>query len=780
MVRSGDTADRSAERTSSSWTAIAAALAFTVAPTVAGAQTPTEPAQPAAEPTQPAPASTVAPAPISNAEAPQAVDAPSAARAAQPDQDLVLLEADVIINDEAAQTVTAEGDVQVRHLGRTMRADTLVYHLDTGQVEASGNVEIINADGTATYAERVEADDELNVAVANELRARLGQNGSLAARTVLRHGPGESELRNIIYTSCPICRTSERPPTWSLQARRAIQDRESRTISYQSATLEVAGVPVLYLPYFAHPDPSVGRASGLLPPDFGRNSRLGTFYEQPYYWAISPSQDATVSAMVSSHVHPLFGVEYRKRFWSGSIEAQGTVTYEQDFDGDGNTFGDETYRSSLFAQGRFHVNDYWDWGFGAERISDDLYLRRYDIRGANEERGPFLGTRTRLISQLYAQGQDESSYSSVAFVSFQGLRANDSTFNLPLILPYAEYDGVFDEPVLDGQVRLQANTAMLQRSEYSAGRGDDARVSVSAKWRNEAIFGPGMLFSPFAQARGDLYRAETSLDHYETFGRALGYAGAEVSWPFMRAGEKVDIVVEPVAMVAYASDDEPDDRIVNEDSLAFELDDSNLFRPNGAPNYDLWERGGRATLGVRASARAHTGETASVTFGRRWRQEADDQFSTASNLSDKTSDWIGAVGVDLGRYLGADVRFRLEDESLELRRLDVGARAAWSRFYGNARYYSIDDVLAGGDPSEEINGTVGVEIARGWSAEAGLRRDLDSGINLSQQIRAIYQDDCTFLEIAYTRSETRDRTLGPSEGLQIRIGLRSLGVVGGS
>ena len=32
-------------------------------------------------------------------------------------------------------------------------------------------------------------------------------------------------------------------------------------------------------------------------------------------------------------------------------------------------------------------------------------------------------------------------------------------------------------------------------------------------------------------------------------------------------------------------------------------------------------------------------------------------------------------------------------------------------------------------------------------------------------IRAIYEDDCTFLEIAYTRSETLDRTLGPSEGI---------------
>ncbi len=60
-----------------------------------------------------------------------------------------------------------------------------------------------------------------------------------------------------------------------------------------------------------------------------------------------------------------------------------------------------------------------------------------------------------------------------------------------------------------------------------------------------------------------------------------------------------------------------------------------------------------------------------------------------------------------------------------------------------------------------------------------LRRDLDSDINISQDVRAIYRDDCTFLELSYSRSETFDRTLGPNEGFQIRVGLTSLGVFGG-
>ncbi len=58
------------------------------------------------------------------------------------------LEADELIDDEAAQTVTAQGDVQIRYRGRTMRADRLVYNLASGEIHAIGNVEIVAEDGS--------------------------------------------------------------------------------------------------------------------------------------------------------------------------------------------------------------------------------------------------------------------------------------------------------------------------------------------------------------------------------------------------------------------------------------------------------------------------------------------------------------------------------------------------------------------------------------------------------------------------------------------------------
>ena len=748
MIRSGEMAGRPAERTPFGWAALAAALAMTVS-TTAMAQ-----------------AQTAAPPPPAEQNA------------------NVLLEADEIINDDVAQTITAQGDVQVRYQGRTMRADRLVYNLQTGEIHAIGDVQIALEDGSVTYAEEIEADEAMNVGAARELRSHIGDGGTLAARAAVRHGEGESELRNVIYTSCPICSTGDRPPTWSLRARRAVQDRETRTISYQGAVLEVAGVPVLYFPFIAHPDPSVQRSSGLLPPNIGRNRRLGTFYEQPYYWAISPSQDLTASLRLHGTVNPLLGLQYRKRFWSGDVQFDTTMTQEEEFDSDGDRLGESRFRYSMFGQGAFRINNYWNWGFGVENIYDDEYLRRYDLDGTGERRGPYIGTDTRLITQLYAIGQGLESYSSIAAVNFQGLRESDTSDLLPLILPYAEFERVLNDSVFGGQVRLQANTATLARNDDGVGPfvGNDSRLSLSATWRRDMIFGPGMVFSPFAQARGDLFYVETSADEYETVTRGLGMAGAEISWPFMRPGDRFDLIVEPVVMAAWASEDAEDPRIVNEDSLLFELDDSNLFRPNAAPNYDLWEPGGRVSAGVRATARARSGESASVMVGRRWREIDAAGFDDQSNLDGDTADWVAAGQIDLGSGFGAEARMRLDDQSFEVRRIDLGVRGQVGRFSAGARYLSLDESLVADptSPNEELTASVGVELVRGWRMQFGLTRDLDSDINLRQDIRAIYEDDCTFLEIAYTRSETQRGTIGPDEGLQIRIGLRSLGVLGGS
>lgn len=734
MARYGQNADRASERATLKWAAAAAAL-MAATPGVAVSQT--------------------------------------AAPAQQSLSAAVVLEADRVIQDTAANQVIADGNVEARYRDRTLKADRLIYDTVKQTIRVEGNVQILDADGTARFAEEAEVDESLNVGVATAFSMRLPGGGTAAASSAYMRPDGVRQLNRVVYSACPVCEEDKGDVTWTLKARQLESDPKKKKITYHDVVLQFHGVPVFYLPYFSHPDPSKERQSGLLFPDIGQSQRFGGYYEQPIYWSISPYQDLTISPRLMTKVNPLFGVEYRKRFWSGQVDFAGSVTNETDFDGSGTRFGEEKTRGHVFGAGAFRIDDYWNWGFNVAAATDDLYIKRYQVKDRTDLRAAYGSDLTRLFSQVNLTGQGPNSYISTAFIGVQGLRDGDTDANLPKVLPRFEYDRVMPDPLFGGQLRFQASSVNLVRNTGI----DSARITGGAEWAMERVIGPGLVVAPYAQGRTDYYRVANYLGATEdTFGRSVGLAGVEVRYPFLRPGPNVSLMIEPVVAITAATTDQ-DTRIPNEDSIAFELDDSNIFRPNVTPNYDLWESGERVAAGVRASAITSAG-TLSAVLGRRWKTKDDPEFRPTTNLDSITSDYVGALSADLGRTFGADLRFRIDDETLDAVRFDAGLRAAIWRVNANLRYFDVKEGLRGTDPSQELTMNVGYRMSDRFRLSYAIRRDLDSDINLSQEAHLIYQDDCTFVEFVYSRNETFDRALGPTEGFQIRIGLSTLGVIG--
>jgi LPS-assembly protein len=60
----------------------------------------------------------------------------------------MLLEADTLVYDNDAQTVTAVGGVQIDYDGNRLVAQRVTYDRNTKRLIASGNVQLVNSDGT--------------------------------------------------------------------------------------------------------------------------------------------------------------------------------------------------------------------------------------------------------------------------------------------------------------------------------------------------------------------------------------------------------------------------------------------------------------------------------------------------------------------------------------------------------------------------------------------------------------------------------------------------------
>lgn len=687
----------------------------------------------------------------------------------------VVLDADQIFVDEDQNTVIAEGNVEAEYDGRILRADRLVYNRTTDKVRATGNVIILDTDGTERFAEEIETDSNLSDGYAIGFSTRISNGGTATAESAIRTSDGFNALDKVVYTACEVCEDSK-TPTWALRARKAVLDQNDQMISYQDAVLEIAGIPVIYMPYFAHPDPNSDRRSGFMIPDIGLSSKLGAYYQQPYYWAISPSQDLTVSPLIASSVNPLLEFDYRKRFWSGQVNANFSFTKERDFDSDGEKFDESEWRGHIFADGEFNLTDTWKWGFGVEQVSDDLYTRRYDIDGENDERGLYDGQPRRLLTQVYVQGQQRDWYADASLLSFEGLRVSDNDDTFPRALPMLYAQRLFDFGS-NGLASFTASSAILDRNEGT----NTYRASLGSDWSTSRVLAGGLILTPFAEGRYDYYSIsdDTTATDDETIARGGANIGTRLSYPLYRAGQSVDLLVEPIAMVAYGTPGVNDRTIPVEDSLLYEFDETSLFDSNAIGGFDLYEGGSKASVGVSTTARWKNSMSVTALGGRRWRDTADTNFSTASNLDGTVSDWVGGIAADFGDPLKIETRVRLDDDDFSINRIDARLRTNFWRLRGQARYYKINgDLLNSGEDDEGVVLGGQFRVTDQYALVYSRQRDISGNRDLSHKFGVAYSDDCSRFEIAYERSDSADRTLGPSESIKFRFSLLTLGDFG--
>lgn len=704
-------------------------------------------------------------------------------------EDPVLLEADAIEQGDEVGVLIAKGNVTARNNGRTVRADQINYNQRTGIVKALGNVTVVNDDGSTTFADELTLDDELSSGVAGNFASKFADGSTLAANAVVTREGDRKLMSQAVFTACPICKDGKTKPSWIIRARRALQNERTESIVYNDVVFEVKGVPVLYVPYFAHGDPSAGRRSGLLQPKPGESSRNGYFIEQPYLQVIDASSDITITPIISQYINPVLQLDYRRKFYSGGVVLNGTVTKEKFFGKRGEKFGESDWRGHIFGNGEFKINDTWNWGFTAESASDDLYLFRYRIGQENLQAGLVRPQTSRLMSQLYVQGQTDRFYVRSLSAVFQDLVPGERRKNLPRVAPLV--DGTYRWLIgpMNGRLDVSGSAVSLMRTE---GRLDSIRGNIGATWRGTQILPGGFILEPMAMVRGDYFDysegsntgavSSTPLKA-DSFGRGLGLASIDLRWPLIRPGNRFNVTLEPRMSLTVASKDDQQSRVRVEDALGFEMDATSLFRPAGAAGMDLWEPGSRVSLGLRAGIDVlPTSEAnpaplrASAFLGRRIRTDDASAFSRASNLDRKESDWVSDFELRYGDYGSLSGRLRVDPETGKLVHTEAIARLKIWRTETNLRYHEFDSSAAGATrANKELQGSVILTLNKNFKLFGSLYRDFNSDTNLRSAYGLIYGDDCTDFRIFYEELGTRNRFIEPSQSIRFQIAFRTLG-----
>jgi LPS-assembly protein len=666
----------------------------------------------------------------------------------------VTFTADQVEYDKDNALVTATGHVEAWQNDHILRADKITFDRNTGVAAATGHVVLLEPDGEVIFADYAEMRNNMQDGILKDMRALLQQNGRLAANGAQRTGGAINELSKVVYTTCNLCaKDPTKPPLWQIRAASAVQDTEHKKIEYRDATLEMYGIPVAYMPYFWHADPSVKRESGILPPLLGSSSNIGAFFAQPYYWVIDDQSDATFTPMMTTRAGPQLDTDYRRRFNDGILDVNLSGGYLNN-----------SPQGSVASTGQFAWDDTWRGGFVVNRASSSNYVNFFHVTTG------LTGDQNILSSQFYVEGFGDGSYTRLDSKFYQALTGAVNSTALPIVLPRYEYSYVGTPDSLGGRLSVSTMDFNVIRSVGTNTR----RLSLTSDY---AV--------PFTGLVGDQWKVTlhgdaaaydaTQLNEIPNFSplksnntaRALPQVAVDLKWPFARDGGAWGTqLIEPIVQVILApqSGDSQLTKYPNEDSLDFEFTDANLFGFNRFPGIDRLEGGTRANVGLHG-AWYLGGTTFDGLIGQSYRTNKDNLFPEASGLHDQVSDIVARLSFAPTQWLDLTYRTRLDKTSLATRFVDAVATIGGPKFrlsggyiyttFNPYTYYDQAPPPPVGNAFYFPRNEVSISASTTWGkyrASAYVRRDLATNRMVDWGGDGIYEDECFIFDFRVFRS----------------------------
>ncbi|MBN9282087.1 MAG: LPS-assembly protein LptD, partial [Hyphomicrobium denitrificans] len=400
------------------------------------------------------------------------------------------LQGDQLIYDKAGNRVIARGNVEIYYNNYVLTADEVIYDQGANTLTARGNAQLKEPNGNIVRGETIDTTADFRDAFIESLSAIGRDDTRIAARKAVRKDGNVSEFEQGRFTPCKS--DPGKPPLWCISAQRIVHDQQAATITYQDAQFELFGVPVFYLPYFQHGDPSVKRRSGFLAPEFHTSSDLGYGVTLPYYFALSPYYDFTFAPEYLSKQGVLYKGEWRHRVAFGDV----TGTYNLKLAGIDQTAsglpGDmpadrrerlEGWRGSVQTTGVFSLASWWKFGWDVTLESDDTFRRFYKLDNI---------LLTDRINTVWLQGLSERNHFAMQFYQFGGLLIEDTAASESRVHPVIDWNYIYGQPVLGGELSFNFNAQSVSRSDGT----DSNRVAADVNWRRKMIDGD---FTPQAK-----------------------------------------------------------------------------------------------------------------------------------------------------------------------------------------------------------------------------------------------------------------------------------------
>ena len=561
----------------------------------------------------------------------------------------------IIYNKKTQQLSTFGNSKFTDDKGGTLFAESFEYNLEKKIISAEKKVKFIDKEKNTYYFSKLNADDKFDEIIGFDINADLNKqnlkSGDKFNEFIEPRFSGKSaSIKNNItivkdarFTTCKKTNETDGCAYWNLNAGELIHDKEQKKITYKNASLDLNNVPVLYLPYFAHPDPTVKRESGFLPPTLANlGSDIGSTIKIPYFYPVSQSADFTVSPVYYFKEHPLLLGEYREKFKNGDISLEGGFTqgYKEV-----TTTKTDGSRHHLYGNLNLifsdKILDQTILNAKVQQVNNPTYLRVNKINSTNDgfKKNLIKEDDTKLTNEINLNSFGKTENFNIKAATYRDISVTKNSDQYSYLLPelsYSKYNLFNDNNLSLNSIFKSQNTNTNQNKSTFINNLD---YSTQDFYNNNL----GIGYKFLTKINNINYYSDYKTPNQNLNSQINPVAGFDASLPFAKINKDTEQYIIPRILTRYAPG-----KMTNATTNDTTLNTDNIFSMNRMNSDELIEKDLSFNLGAdwiwqEKKVNNKEPEKATISVGQVLKLNKDLDMPTKSSLQKSNSDIVSKI-----------------------------------------------------------------------------------------------------------------------------------------
>ena len=551
------------------------------------------------------------------------------------------------------------------------------------------------------------------------------------------------------FTTCN--QKDNKCPPWSIYAEEIVHKKNEKKIEYKNAWLKIYDKPVLYFPYFFHPDPTVKRQSGFLMPSFQASSNSGTSIQIPYYKVISERKDITLFPRLFFDNEILLQTEYRQANKESDLLLDFSINKDED-----------TTKNHFFAD-LSSTKQNQILNFHLETVSNDTYLKKNNITS------PIINDNSTLHSYIDYNSFSEDDSFDISFEIFENLN-EETTNRYEYIFPNFSYEKyLYSDSDMNGD--LIFNTRGFQKN-YNT-NSDEAVLINDVKYSsfskiNSTIDG---LITNYNLL---LRNFNSTTENSDTFKNGddqqlLSTVILENELPLKKENQNSISLLSPKFSARYSPNSTKNNSNLNK-SITYD----SIFSLDRIDDTSV-EGGESLTLGTEYSLTNKKGQRLiGLSFANVLRINENPDLPKLYGLSEKRSDFIGEFDFIPSKFFDFNYQFSL-DKNLNRSNYNlIKTNININNFVTSFEFLEEDNYL---NQDSYLKNNTKFNFNSNNSIGFGTSKNLDQNITNYYNLIYEYENDCLTAAIEYNKNYYTDDDLKPDENIMFSIKIIPFGKI---